>query len=183
MWPFIQVLIQRTNDHATFARSGYRGRLMIVTGQAVPPIMGMLVVMFLVNMRGLCFRVPSTSFNLSLSAFLCWINSIVNKLLIIGLSLFTVNRILSDTDLNLCKEKVFLVTHINIITSIFQQISPVLGLGVGYLLLGLVPFLLLSFNAFLIGGCFQAFYGVVGSYFLVKVVSISKRLYFFRLTF
>lgn len=36
MWPFIQVLIQKTNDYATFARSGYRGRLTIVTGQAMP---------------------------------------------------------------------------------------------------------------------------------------------------
>lgn len=28
-------------------------------------------------------------------------------------------RVLSDTDLNLCREKVLLVTHVNIIASIF----------------------------------------------------------------
>ena len=51
------------------------------------------------------------------------------------------------------------------------------------LLLGLIILLLLSFNAFLIDGCFQAYYGIFRSYSLVKVVPISKRLYLFRLTF
>ena len=45
--------IQSWGDYATFARSGYRGRLTVVTGQAVPPILGMREVMFLVNRRGL----------------------------------------------------------------------------------------------------------------------------------
>ena len=51
------------------------------------------------------------------------------------------------------------------------------------LFLEFMEFLLLSFNAFLIGGCFWAYYGIVRSYSLAKVVSVSKRLYLFRLTF
>ena len=46
MWPFIQVLIQRTNDYGASVQSGHHGGLPVVTGWAGPLILVVLEVMF-----------------------------------------------------------------------------------------------------------------------------------------
>lgn len=91
--------------------------------------------------------------------------------LLVGYTHFVVNYQWGiRPDISLCREKLFLLL---ILTVALLFINRIVQLRIrSWGLFGVLGWVgLLSFNAFLIDGCFQAYYGVDNTYSLIKVVS------------
>ena len=89
--------------------------------------------------------------------------------------------ILLVTDVSVCEEKGFLLLILTLLLLCFNRLVRYWARSL-LLVFGIMLVNLLSFNAFSIDGCFRPTMVVLRFYSLVKVVSVSKKLYLFRLS-